>query len=282
MGTNKPISNSDLVSKIKNEYQEQGNIVSEPSLYPTSLVDLPSKGLIYDEENPLSKGQVELKYMTAKEEDILTSEILIQKGIVFDRLLKSLMVYELKPEQFNDILLNDKYALLIAARQLGYGSDYTFNINCPKCGEENTVTFNLEAVEYKEFPEELFNHKNEFEFELPISKKLVTFKLLTHGDEKKIEEELKFLKKKSKLDSADLTTRLKYMILSIDGVDDRQSIRKYIDTMLAKDSMALREYAKSISPDVNMEFLFSCDSCGHEDVSNIPITVQFFWPNARV
>lgn len=275
------LSNDALKEQIKQEYQS-GAQPGTTSKYPTTIVNLPSKGLIYAEDNPLSTGEVELKLMTAKEEDILTSEIFIQKGIVFDRLLKSLLITQLTPEQFNEMILNDKYALLVSARQSGYGSDYNFSLECPKCGEKNEVHVDLSKVEYKEFPEELYDHKNEFEFTLPQSKRVVKFKLLTHGDEKKIDEELKFLRKKSKMNAAELTTRLKYMILSIDGNTEPQAIKNAIDVMLARDSMALREYSKEISPDVDMEFLFECDSCGHDEISNIPITVQFFWPNARV
>ena len=158
------------------------------TMFPTEEVSLPSKGLLYPPDNLLAKGSVEMKYMTAKEEDILTNETYIKKGTVIDKLLQSLII---TPINYSDLVVGDKNALLIAARVLGYGKEYSFDVN----GENQTI--DLTELEDKELdPKHLIkpNH-NEFAFTLPIIKKEITFKFLTHSDERKIDEELKGLKK---------------------------------------------------------------------------------------
>jgi hypothetical protein len=243
------------------------------SMFPTEEVSLPSKGLIYSPDSPLAKGAVEMKYMTAKEEDILTNETYIKKGTVIDKLLQSLIV---SPINYSDLVIGDKNALLVAARVLGYGKDYSFEIN----GETHTI--DLTELEDKELDSEHLikpNH-NEFTFTLPVLKKEITFKLLTHSDERKIEEELKGLKK-MKQEAGELTTRLKYMILSIDGDYERKTVRQFVDNqLLARDSRALREYIKEIQPDVDMTFEYEDEDGEIQRGVNVPLNINFLWPDA--
>ena len=242
------------------------------TMFPTEEVSLPSKGLIYALDNPLIKGSVEMKYMTAKEEDILTNETYIKKGTVIDKLLQALII---TPINYNDLIIGDKNALLIAARVLGYGKDYTFEIG----GETHNI--DLTELEDKELnPENLLkaNH-NELTFNLPIIKKEITFKFLTHLDEKKIEEELKGLKR-LKQEAGELTTRLKYMILSIDGDYERKTVREFVDNqLLARDSRALREYVKQVQPDVDMTFEYEDENGEIKRGVNVPLNINFFWPD---
>ena len=243
------------------------------SLFPTEEVTLPSKGLIYPPDNPLSKGSLEMKYMTAKEEDILTNESYIRKGTVIDKLLQSVII---TPIDFNDLIIGDKNALLIAARVLGYGKDYSFEFD----GENHTIDLTeLSDIELKE--EHLLEKgKNEFSFTLPILKKEITFKLLTHLDEKRIEEEIKG-RKKIKQEAGELTTRLKYMITSIDGDREKKTIREFVDTqLLARDSRALREYVKEISPDVDMSFDYEDENGEMQRGATVPLTINFLWPES--
>ena len=157
--------------------------------FPTEEVTLPSKGLLYPEGSPLRSGKITMKYMTAKEEDILTNQNYIKNGTVIDKLLQSLIMDDVKVE---DLLIGDKNATLVAARILGYGSDYSFNYVNPETNEEEEITVDLTEADDKELDASLMiNGKNDFEFELPHSKALLTFKLLTQADEKKIESELK-------------------------------------------------------------------------------------------
>ena len=235
---------------------------------PTEVIELPSKGLLYPEDSELAKGTVEMKYMTAKEEDILTNQSYIKNGTVLDKLMKSLIV---SPIKYEDLLLGDKNAIMIAARILGYGSEYTFDY----LGSSHTV--DLAVVENKELhPDTPKNRVNEYTFELPHTKNMVTFRLLTHKDEQDIQRELEGLKKINKDASPEVSTRMKYLITSIEGKRDKKDIREFVDGyLLAKDSRALREYVKEVQPDVDLTFFPDGDSTR----INIPIGVNFFWPD---
>ena len=241
---------------------------------PTEQVTLPSKGLLYPKESPLSKGEIEMRYMTAKHEDILTNANYIRQGTVLDKLLKELIVTDI---DYNQLLVGDKNALLIAARILGYGKDYTINYG----GKE--VTVDLTTLENKNIDYSLFKAgENEFIFNLPNSGNTVTFKLLTHGDEQKIETEIKGLQKINPNVSTDLTTRLKHMITSINGDRDVKSIRGFVDNaLLAPDARALRKYYITVSPDINMKFIPQDEDYVGEGI-DIPVSLNFFWPDSGV
>ena len=214
--------------------------------FPTEMVELPSKGYFYADGHPLSSGKVEVKYMTAKEEDILTSQNLIQQGIVLDKLLQSLVVD--KSIKLDDMLIGDKNALMVAARVLGYGKEYQFTYD----GIEQSV--DLSMLEPTEMDFDKFTKgQNQFNFKLPNSEREITFKLLTSGDEKNISAETKAKEKISKEQSFELTTRLKNMILSVDGNSEKAYINNFVDNeFLSRDSLAFREYLTSVTPDVNM------------------------------
>jgi hypothetical protein len=238
--------------------------------FPTETIELPSKGLIYPGISPLSSGTIEMKYMTAKEEDILSNQTYIQKGIVLDKLLQSLIVN--KDIDVEDLVVGDKNALLVAARVLGYGKNYEVIIK----GQEHTV--DLSILENKPFDESSIEKgKNEFSYTLESNGTVLTFKLLTGKDEKLVEREIAGLKKINKESSTDLTTRLKQMILSVDGNSDKKDIREFVDNyFLARDSRAFREYVKKIQPDVNLNYVIDTG----EEVA-IPIGLNFFWPDFR-
>lgn len=245
--------------------------------FPVEYIDLPSEGHFYPLSSPLSSGRIQLKYMTAREEDILTNQNLIKKGVVLDELLKALIV---TPNvKLDDILVGDKNAIFIAARRLAYGDEYPAKITCPKCGEENEVKINLGELKSKEFDFSKYTKgENAFSFQLPISKKTVVYRLLTHKDEGDIDAELKGLAKISKANTPEMTTRLKYSIVSVDGNSDRGVVKKFVDNMLAKDSMALRRYIRENTPDMDMTFDFTCSACGHNERMAMPLGVDFFWP----
>jgi hypothetical protein len=242
--------------------------------FPTETIDLPSKGLVYPESSPLSSGKIEMKYMTAKEEDILTNQNYITKGIVIDKLLQSLIVTKI---DYNDILVGDKNALLVAARILGYGKDYEFTYK----GEKLNV--DLSILEPKPLKEELFKKgKNEFTFTFPKTGTNITFKLLTHKDEQDITQELNGLKRIDKNANPELSTRLKYIISSVEGDYEKKTIREFVDNyLLATDSRAFREYIREIQPDINLTFDFDGPD-GFEEGVNIPIGLNFLWPDVTV
>lgn len=240
---------------------------------PTETVELPSKGLLYPEDSPLAKGEIEMKYMTAKEEDILTNTNYISNGTVIDKLLQSLIVTE--GVDYNQLLIGDKNAIMVAARILSYGKDYTFTYN------DEEVTVDLSELNSKEIDySKLESRKNEFEFNLPATGNVVTFKLLTHGDEKTIDREITGLKKINKESSPEVTTRLKHMITSVNGLREAKDIREFVDGfLLAKDARALREEYNNINPDVNLTFDYEGIN-GVEEGVNMPINLNFFWPDA--
>ena len=235
---------------------------------PTETIELPSKGLLYPEGHPLSNGTIEIKYMTAKEEDILTNQNYISNGTVLDKLLKSLIITKF---DYNDLVIGDKNAVMIAARILGYGAEYKFQYK----GIEETV--DLSEIDNKSLDESLYiKGQNEFSFKLPTSDNDITFKFLTHGDEVKINRELEGLKKLKKDESPELTTRLKYMITSINGDREIKMIREFIDqAFLARDARAFREYIQKIQPDVDLTFFPSTST---KSIS-LPIGINFFWPD---
>jgi len=233
---------------------------------PTEVVELPSKGLVYPEGHPLREGKIEIKYMTAKEEDILTNQAYIEKGTVLDELLKSVIVSKINVK---DLIVGDKNAALIATRVLGYGKDYSFSY----LGDSHDV--DLSTLDNKEFDETQLTEGNKFFYTLPHSNIDVTFKILDGHDETKIEKEIQGLKKLNKNASPELSTRLKYIITSVNGDNESKTVRNFVENgLLARDSRALRNHLKEVQPDVDLTY--TTDS--NEEIT-IPIGLSFFWPD---
>ena len=249
--------------------------MAEEQKFPSEVIDLPSEGKVYPKESPLSSGKLELKYMTAKEEDILTSQNLIKKGVVIDTLLDSLIVN--KDIKVDDLILGDKNAIMVAARILAYGPEYVTEVTNPKTGQNITHTFNLADCPFKKLPDGVKG--NDFQVELPISKKKVNFKLLTGKGERIIEKELESIKKLGSDVSPELTTRLRHTISSVDGDSELTTINQFVETLLARDSIHLRKEIKRVSPDVDLTQEIEI---GGETVKVIiPMTVNFFWPDTE-
>ena len=235
--------------------------------FPTEEIELPSKGLVYSKDNPLSSGKVEIKYMTAKEEDILSNQAYIENGTVLDKLLDSVIVSKFNTK---DLIIGDKNAILIATRILGYGSDYKVAIN----GKVQEI--DLSELENKPFDEStMLEGKNEFAFTLPHSNTKVTYKILDGHDEKKIERELKGLKKLNKNASPEASTRLKYTLTSVNGETETKDIREFVDNyFLARDARAFRDHLRQTQPDVDLNVILDSG----EEVT-VPIGLSFFWPD---
>jgi len=243
---------------------------------PTELIDLPSKGLVYAKENALSSGQVEMKYMTAKEEDILTNVNLLRQGLAIEKTLKSLIK---SPINYEDLTLGDRNGLLIAARILAYGKDYSFMYRNPNTGEEEKVSVDLQNLKYKELDWSLLANKNEFDFKLPKSGNTITFKLLTVSEDKKIDEEIKGVKKNLGLDAGSISTKLKHQIIAINGEYSVKAVRDFVDQgyLLAIDSIELRKYMETVTPDIDMSISFTLKD-GQEVTTDLPMTAEFFFP----
>ena len=244
--------------------------------FPTEVISLPSQGKCYPEGNPLSSGQIEIKYMTAREEEILASQNLIRKGVVLDKLFESIVVD--KDINVDDILIGDKNAIMLATRILGYGSDYTVQIES-ELGDKDEIKVDLSKVQTKEIDFDKLSRENRYTFTTK-SGTVLEYRLLSHGDEKKIDADVKALERLNKGGtSSELTTRYRYMITSVDGVSDTKTITNFINNrFLTIDTRSFRESIRKIQPDVNMEFEYTDPQTGETEVRPIPMGVGFFWP----
>lgn len=246
--------------------------------FPVETIDLPSKGVFYPPDSPLRSGTIEVHYMTAKHEDILTSPNLIQKGIVLDKFIDAIIAT--KGVKAENLLLGDLNAVMIAARILGYGKDYPVTIACGACGEKNDHIINLAELGMEHQPEE--DSTPELVITLPVSNAVLELKILTRGDELQIEKEVKGLKKVSPEIDMDATTRLKNIIKSVNGDTSKGTIWKFVDTMLVRDSKYLREQYRKMVPDIDFNINIECERCDNTSQVRLPIGLDFFWPDARV
>ena len=247
---------------------------------PTELVDLPSKGRFYTEGHPLHNAEtIEIKYMTAKDEDILTSPSLLKKGIAIDRFLQNVITN--KRIQVSSLLSGDKNAILVSSRINGFGADYTTKVTCPACTVVSENKFDLEEVEVYH-GDDLENHDvlatehGTFIVKLPRTKFEVEVRLLTSKDENELAAKMQANKKRGTYET-NLTDQLRKIIVSVNGVDDLQTLSKVVDNLPAFDSRYLRAaYLKAV-PGLNMTQHFACEACGFEKEVDIPLTVDFFW-----
>lgn len=247
------------------------------TVYPTEVIDLPSKGYFYPEGSPLRSGQIELKYMTAKEEDILTSTNLIKKGTVIDKLMESLIVTKgVKPD---DLLTGDLNAVMVASRILAYGKEYPVELTCTSCGERFQHTVDLTGLEM--VSSDTISENGEYSVTLPTGV-VVTYKLLTRGDEKAIEAEVEALKKFNKSVEGFNTARLRYMITSVNGNTDKKVTREFAENMIIRDVRAFREAVRKVAPDVNFDIQAKCNACDTEIKGRMPFGTNFFWPDLGV
>tara|TARA_Y100000034_G_C6848645_1_gene384747 strand:+ start:118 stop:969 length:852 start_codon:yes stop_codon:yes gene_type:complete len=248
---------------------------------PTEFVELPTKGRFYPEDHPLHNQEtLEIRYMTAKDEDILTSQSLLKKGIAIERLLQNVIVD--KNIKIEDLYVGDKNAVIIATRITGYGSDYDVKITCPSCGENEDHSFNLKDVDtnYGDNIKDLnveVTEDNTFIFNLPKSEVNVEVRLLTGQDERNLMLSSE-RRKKHKLPEATLTDQFKNMIVSVNGRKDSETVNTFINNMPAIDSKYLRGKYMRVVPNVDMTTVFYCSSCGAENEAAIPFTTDFFWP----
>ena len=247
---------------------------------PQELVPLPSAGKTYPTDSSLhGLDVVEIRAMTAREEDILTSRALLKKGTVITELIKSCLVDRtINPL---DLLSGDRNALMVAIRITGYGPEYSTEMECGECGTKSPRAFNLAELPIKRLEiDPISPGSNLFEFKLPYSGKVVKFRFMTGRDE---EDMMTFNEKQKKLGlgtESNVTTSLLYSLVSIDGVEDRAKIANFIKMMPARDSLALRNYVRDNEPGITMRQDVTCDSCGHSEEVNMPLGVTFLWPSA--
>jgi hypothetical protein len=247
---------------------------------PVEIVPLPSGGKVYPNDHALhGRDRVEIKAMTAREEDILTSRALLKKGTVISELIKSCLTD--KSVNPIDLLTGDRNALMVAIRITGYGAEYDAEIECGECNTKAPQQFNLGTLPIQSLEiEPTEPGANVFEFLLPFCKKTVRFKFMTGRDEEEILATQERQKKLNLQSDAAVTTNLLYSIVSIDGISDRAKIANFVRMMPARDSLALRNYIKDKEPGIRMKQETVCPSCGHAEEVSMPIGVTFLWPSA--
>ena len=245
--------------------------------FPTEVITLPSEGKCYPEDHPLSSGELEIKYMTAKEEEILASQNLISKGVVLDKLFESIIAD--KKINIDDIIIGDKNAIVLATRILGYGPEY--KIQVPSIEGQTEIQIDLSKVQTKDVDLDKLNRENIYEWGTPVGKNVIKWRMLTHGDEKMIDTDVRAMNRLNKDGaSAELTTRYRYMIKSVDGKEDTKSIVDFVNNkFLARDTRAFRTHIKELQPDMKMEFEYDNPNTGEKEMTPIPMGVGFFWPS---
>jgi len=247
---------------------------------PVESVPLPSNGLVYPVNSSLHGAEtIDIKAMTAKEEDILTSKAFLKKGTVITELIRSCLVD--KSIDPRDLLTGDRNALMIAIRATGYGAEYDAEIECEECGAKTSRQFDLGALPIKKLTiEPVTQGENIFQFSLPVTKKVVKFRFLTGRDEEEILATGEKQKKAGLVNDSSVTTNLLYSIVSIDGIGERAKISQFVKMMPARDSLALRNYIRDNEPGIDMKQDSDCGACGHTEEVNMPLGVNFLWPSA--
>lgn len=244
---------------------------------PTEFVDLPTKGKFYPEEHPLhNQESIEIRYMTAKDTDILTSKTLLKKGVALDRVLQNIIV---DPRiKVDDLFLGDKNAIVVAARINGFGAEYNAKVNCPSCGATGECNFNLNEIEPKLADEDFeISPEGTFKILLPKTGVEAECRLLTSNDEQIIFKRNEKRKKKNLLESS-LTDQYKLFIVSLNGVSERGLVEKFVDAMPALDSSYLRKVYSRVAPNLEMKQDYTCPSCDADTLVDIPFSANFFWP----
>ena len=261
--------------------QKMGAEANEASAFkvPTEFVPLPSFGLVYSPNSPLHNlKEIEVRYMTAADEDILTSRSLLRSGKAIDAVLKNCILdARINPEE---LLSGDKNALITFLRVSGYGPEYKVEIDCPSCEETSKYEFDLSQLEMKTLDvEPIEQGENRFHIQLPTGTH-IEFKFLNSAEEKEISDAQDRIKRSTNSPvDRNVTTRLKNTIISIDGNTDSSLINQYVDTLNVRDSRALRKHMEDNTPDIDMNQEFNCSHCGHRGEVDVPISVSFFWPD---
>ena len=283
LGTNQAIQDAVAgpIQQIANQAQNNQNTLQAAPLdfmVPTEYVPLPSKGLLYPSHHPLhGKDSLEIKQMTAKEEDILTSRNLLKKGVALDKLIQSLVVN--KNINTDTLTVEDRNAIIIAARISAYGAEYVTQVTCPSCEQKVKSTFNLyeklESVE-EETQSSALNENGLFTLSLPVTKYTVVCRALNGMDEKELVR-LSEVKKKGSGGDSTLLDQLRCMVVSIQGIEDKETISRVLSALPAADSRYLRKQYQATVKGIDLKKTFTCSSCSYEAEMEVPLTADFFW-----
>ena len=249
---------------------------------PTEFVALPSEGKYYPEHHPLHGSEtIEIKQMTAKEEDMLTSRSLLKKGVALERVIDSIIVDKrIDPES---IFVGDRNAIIVSARISAYGNEYNTNVTCPSCGTAQTHGFDLNQISHNQTSNELDVTQNEdgtFSTTLPRTGLEICFRLLTGRDEKYLVDGLEHDRKAKNQYERAVTRQLTNIIVSVNGNSTSEAVNYVVNNVPSMDARHLREAYRLTNPNLDMTQHFECSNCGHEQDMEVPLTADFFWPNA--
>jgi hypothetical protein len=259
-----------------------GNVANTPDqpfsfVVPTEFVELPSRGKFYSPGHPLhNQTTIEIKQMTAKEEDILTSRSLLKQGVAIDRVIQSIIMD--KRVDVASLLIGDKNALVIASRVSGYGNEYNTAVTCPTCETKQEYSFDLNLAEITHGSSNTNvsdNGDGTFSINLPTSGLNVCFKLLNGHDEKRISN----TNTKGRVDNI-ITRQLRTMIVSVNENSESDALNYVAQNLPSKDSAYLRKAYKDAAPNINIDQHFSCENCEFDQVMEVPLTADFFWPDS--
>jgi hypothetical protein len=249
---------------------------------PTEFVELPSQGKYYPEGHPLhGQDTIEIKQMTAKEEDLLTSRALLKKGVAIDRLIQSIIVNkQINPDT---LLVGDRNAVLIATRVSGYGSDYQTKIGCPACSAQQDYNFNLNSAEVYDgtgLSTEMATPTGDGTFvtTLPRTKVEVAFRLLNGSDERMLVTQIENARKRRQ-DEGAVTRQLRQFIIAVNGDTTQEAINYLVDNVPSSDARHLRLAYKLATPNIDLTQTFECNECDYEQDMEVPLTADFFWPD---
>ena len=248
---------------------------------PQESVPLPSRGVIYPIDGPLhGQETIDIKPMTAREEDILTSRAYIKSGTVLTKLLQSCIVNKsIKPD---DLISGDRNALLVSLRITGYGADYDVEVDCPECGTKSKQSFDLSQLSIKRLEvDPVVQGDNLFEVQLPVTKKTVRVKFLTGHDEREMMITNERKKKSGMKVETAITDRLIRSIVSVDGITDRNKLNFFVKNIPARDSLALRRFLDKHEPGIDMKAWMNCPHCHEQSEVGLPMGAAFFWPDTE-
>jgi len=246
---------------------------------PTQFVDLPSKGR-YPEGHPLQgKESIEIRYMTAKDEDILTNRSLLKKGLAIDRLIQNLIVD--KSINSKSLYVGDRNAIIVFARASAYGADYKAKVQCPACGEQSKFQFDLanyEMFDGNDIEDTNIKYMGDgtFTTTLPLSTIAARIRPLVGQDEL----ELVSNGNAKDVTSDIITKQMKHFVVDFNGYEDQKTVNYVCENMVAIDSKYLRDCFRLISPDIIMNQDFICKHCEHKEVMSVPFGTDFFWPES--
>jgi len=272
---------SNLMGDAATQHMMKQNIMKEEFGWeiPVEAIPVPSAGLLYNPDSNLyNLKTLKIKAMTAHEEDILSSPALLKEGTAVDHVIRSCLID--RSIDINDLLVGDKNALMVSIRITGYGSKYNISPKCENCGETNKIEFDLSGLGINRLKiEPVEKGKNQFLYELPVTKKKVIFKFMTVNEQKQREAQSDFYEKNiTQGVKKTVTSFLEHSIVSVEGITDKNKISHFVRNMPAFDSKSLRNFIIDHEPGLDMTHDWHCKHCSHANNSNLAITAEFFWP----